>query len=844
MHLSLDNPTCVSPYTVRQTTGSARIDRIDGASGDGPRRRPGAAAALRSIAERYRRSVKVLVAHNRYQSAFPSGENEVVDAEIDQLRRAGVAVIPYIRSSDEIAYMGTKDRIFLPFMPMHSRRATAEVISLLEQHQPDLVHLHNPYPLISLSIVRAAHEHGVPVVQTVHNHRHSCARGSFFRDGHPCFECQGKALPWPAVQHGCYRDSRVQSVALATALYTHRQDQRDMDRYIALSPPIAESLHNSGLVRPDQVIIRPNSVPDPGPAIPPGKGLLFAGRLSREKGILLLLDAWQHSGRPFGTLTIAGDGPERAQVEASAAATDSGVAFLGPQDREGVNRAFKACAALVVPSTAPEALPLVVLEALSHARPVIASNIGGLVSVVDESVGWLTTPDIASLSATLNRAAASDLAQLGRTARAAYERTYTPGVVTAQQIAIYKAVVAAHRSTVARHDTGPPRSSPSTGDEPQVPSPRIRVPSLHVAVNACFVSHSRVGGAEQMVLNLLEGLDGSAADATSALGPVDVVSREALVGCEHWAALRARVLSRGQAVHRMAFEALMLPRLPRPDIWLHTNYFTPPRLKCPSVTVIHDAQYAHFPQYFSPAKRAWLWAAQHQTLSRAREVVAISEFTRLDLLDRFGAKYEPKIHVVPNAVSFDRLDSGSELAPSGDEPYVLAVAAQYPHKNLRTLLSAHAIVARTREVRLLLVGQYSKELTGGVADVGNLEVSSPGVEFTGFVSDARLGALYRGASVFVLPSLFEGFGLPVIEALGLRIPTVTTRRGAIPEVGEGYPIYVDDPLSAEEMAEAIIWAMDNPDTARPTENEAEQLRDKYSPARVASAYLDLLRSVT
>jgi glycosyltransferase involved in cell wall biosynthesis len=408
-----------------------------------------------------RLSVRVLVAHNRYQSALPSGENEVVDLEIAALRHAGVQVIPYIRSSDEIAAMGARDRFLLPFMPLHSRRATADIVALLDQDRPDVVHLHNPYPLISLSIVRAAHSHGVPVVQTVHNHRHSCARGSYFRDGHPCFECRGKDLPWPSVQHGCYRDSRLQSVALASALFTHRQDQRAIDKYIALSPAIAESLYESGLVGPNQVVVRPNCVPDPGPATAPGNGLLFVGRLSKEKGVPLLLDAWERSGGPFGTLTIVGDGPERSLVEERAAARGSMVIYLGPQQRDGVDKALISCAALVVPSTAPEALPLVVLEAFSHGRPVLASRTGGLSSVINKAVGWLTAPDAEELANAMQEAVNTDVMALGRGARATYERNFAPNVVVAQQIAIYENVVADH---LREHVERQVPNSPEPGD--------------------------------------------------------------------------------------------------------------------------------------------------------------------------------------------------------------------------------------------------------------------------------------------------------------------------------------------------------------------------------------------
>jgi glycosyltransferase involved in cell wall biosynthesis len=386
--------------------------------------------------------VKVLVAHNRYRSDVPSGENRVVDTEMADLTAAGVEVVRYLRSSDEIATMSTASKIAVPLMPVRSSRAITEIESLIDRHRPDLLHLHNPYPLISLSVVAAAHRRGVPVVQTVHNHRHSCMRGSYFRDGHPCQECRGKALPWPAVQHGCYRDSRAQSVPMAVAFLAHRRDQGSIDRYIALTQPIADSLVDSGWVDPRRVVVRANSVPDPGPMPPPGEGLLFVGRLSQEKGVPLLLEAWREAERPFGTLTFVGDGPERPRVQAAAADPASGILLIGPTDPAGVSAALRASAALVLPSTSPEGLPLVVLEAFAHGRPVLVTDGGGLAAAVDQSVGWLARPDAAALAEQLRLAAHDDLMKKGRAARARYEASYSPAVTVAAQLEIYRSVIA------------------------------------------------------------------------------------------------------------------------------------------------------------------------------------------------------------------------------------------------------------------------------------------------------------------------------------------------------------------------------------------------------------------
>lgn len=390
--------------------------------------------------------MRVLVVHNRYRSEVPSGENVAVDSEISALVAAGVDVVTYLRSSDEISQMSTAEKATVPLQAVHSRRAVADLDRLIKSARPDVLHLHNPFPLISWSAVRVAHRLGVPVVVTLHNHRHSCMRGSYFRDGQPCTLCRGKSLPWPAVQHGCYRDSRLQSMPMAAAFAAHRSDQRAVDRYIALTRAGATSILESGIATPEQVVIRPNTVSDPGPATPPGQGLLFVGRLTADKGVLMLLEAWRRAEAPFGTLTIIGDGPELEAVGAAATASPNGIVALGALDPMGVADAMRQCAAVVVPSTSPEGLPLVVLEAFAHARPVIATRGGGLTDVVGEAVGWISEPTVEGLAAVLRDAARAGGVERGTAARSAYETKFATDVVIRQQIQIYERVIDERRT--------------------------------------------------------------------------------------------------------------------------------------------------------------------------------------------------------------------------------------------------------------------------------------------------------------------------------------------------------------------------------------------------------------
>ncbi len=447
------------------------------------------------------------MAHNRYREAQPSGENTIVDAEIAQLTAAGVEVLPFIRSSDEIPSMSKPAKALLPISPIWAPKAQHDLDRLLVEHRPDVLHLHNPYPLLSPWVVRTAHKRGVPVVQTVHNYRQVCSSGLYFRDGVICQDCRGRALGVPAIVHRCYRGSRAQSALMATTLAVHRPTWRSVDRFIALTTAVADHLRDYGI--PDErIVVKPNAIPDPGTPTPPGEGFLFLGRLSPEKGLDLLLEAWRrHPDGALGPLRIAGDGELRPLVEA-AAAERADLTFLGPLDRAGVSAALADSAVVLATSTWHDVLPTVIIEALASGRPVLGTALGGIpylvgadtprepagtgpaevasafaepgpagtVAVPADSrlasagsgsarvasasgdagrppvpsgiesgeAGWVVAPDPAALAAALPVARAG-AAALAPAARARYERTFHPDVVTKRLIDIYADVAAAAR---------------------------------------------------------------------------------------------------------------------------------------------------------------------------------------------------------------------------------------------------------------------------------------------------------------------------------------------------------------------------------------------------------------
>jgi glycosyltransferase involved in cell wall biosynthesis len=382
--------------------------------------------------------MKVAVAHNRYISGQPSGENVVVDAEIAQLRAAGVDVVPFLRSSDEIAGLPAVQKALLPLSPLYNGSSARSLAALIKAERPDVLHLHNPYPLLSPWVVRVAHRHGVPVVQTVHNYRHVCAPGVYFRDGHVCRDCLGRTYPLPAVRHACYRGSRAQSAIMATTLAVHRGTWRSVERYLALTGPVAEYLRSWG-VPDERITVKPNGVPDPGPPpAEPGTGFLFVGRLSPEKGLGVLLDAWRrHPDGAYGPLRIAGDGEQRALAE-QAAAERSDVEYLGHVDRAAIRAAMRAAAVVVMPSLWEEPFGLVAVAALATGRPALVTTVGGAPELVGDA-GWAVPPTVDGLAGGLAAAYRPDPG-LGALARRRYEENFTEDVNVKRLVDVYTEV--------------------------------------------------------------------------------------------------------------------------------------------------------------------------------------------------------------------------------------------------------------------------------------------------------------------------------------------------------------------------------------------------------------------
>lgn len=384
--------------------------------------------------------MKVLVAHNRYRSDAPSGENKVVDAEIDLLTHAGVTVVPFLEESDRI--VGARGMAEAAIGPVYAPSGIRRFRALAERERPDVVHIHNVFPLISPWVVRVANELRIPVVQTVHNYRHSCVNGQHFRDGGNCHDCLGKILPTPAVSNGCYRGSQLQSVPMALSQVVHRQTwRRGVARYLCVSRYQAKVLVRAGLPE-ERLHVRPNYVTDRSCTLSQGRDVVFVGRLTEEKGLRVLLHAWQKLPERRGAkLVVVGDGPMRAELEVSAQ-RDVSISPRGLLDAAQVRDVMAEARVVVVPSLSAETFGLVAVEAFAAGRPVIASNRGALPELVPPEVGWVTQPTADELAAQIRQALESPLApSMGLAARRRYEQNYSPDMLIQELRRHYQEVV-------------------------------------------------------------------------------------------------------------------------------------------------------------------------------------------------------------------------------------------------------------------------------------------------------------------------------------------------------------------------------------------------------------------
>ena len=366
------------------------------------------------------------------------------EMERDLLRNAGHEVVCYERRNNDIQHSAL-GALRIAAETAWSHRTFVELSSLLERVRPDVAHFHNTSPLISASAYQACKNVGVPVIQTLHNYRLVCPGALLLRDGKPCEQCIGR-IATSGVLHACYRNSRSASAVVAIANAYHHQSgayKRNVDRYIALTQFARERFIRGGLPS-NRIVVRPNFLSD-SPPLGAGDGdyALFVGRLTAEKGVHTLINAWQTLSMP---LKVVGDGALRADLESQCRRSNANVDFLGLQVRSEVLRLMRGAALLVVPSICYEGFPVTLLEAFASGVPIVASALGALDELVVEGVNGMKfeAGNVLELRGAVTRMMDCTQARSAMRVnnRSRYEADYSPTLAVQSLEHIYASVVA------------------------------------------------------------------------------------------------------------------------------------------------------------------------------------------------------------------------------------------------------------------------------------------------------------------------------------------------------------------------------------------------------------------
>ncbi len=342
-------------------------------------------------------------------------------------------------TNDDIKTFWDKTRAALG--ATYSSSAKRQMAEEIKAFGPDVVHVHNFFPLLTPSIYDACQEARVPVVQTLHNYRTLCAGALLLRDGQVCEKCLTKS-PYFGTFHGCYRNSALASLPVSRMISYHqrRHTWRDkVDAFIALTDFARANFVEGGLPE-DKIYVKPNFIPDyydVTPAPKERKGGLFVGRLSEEKGVEVLIEAWRGIDAP---LTIVGGGPLRDELE-----RDSGpnIRFLGQLAPDAVRKEMRKASFMVMPSIWYEGFPMTLVEAMSMATPVIASDLGALSELVGAVSGKLLFKAGSARDLRQRLVSALDnskaMTALGQKSRKVFLKNYTPSQNYKRLMEIYNA---------------------------------------------------------------------------------------------------------------------------------------------------------------------------------------------------------------------------------------------------------------------------------------------------------------------------------------------------------------------------------------------------------------------
>jgi glycosyltransferase involved in cell wall biosynthesis len=369
---------------------------------------------------------------------------------------------------------------------------------------------------------------------------------------------------------------------------------------------------------------------------------------------------------------------------------------------------------------------------------------------------------------------------------------------------------------------------------------------MHIGINAQLLSFSqnyRNGGVSRYIRYLLKELakQPGTHEYTVFVNGLEVVE---MLSAQHpQLTYIAAPWSESQPAARIAWEQLTLPSLIRHkhiDV-LHSPVNVLPAWlprDCAGVVTLHDLAFLRFPDVLTRSKRFYHRMFTVRSIRRATMVVAVSDSTKQDAVELVGVPAE-RVHTVYTCIDtrFSNVPNEEDVLSFREKQglpggYLLYLGTLEPRKNITTLVEAYAQLRKTHAIgeKLVLAGGKGWLYDAIFERVQQLDLASE-VVFVGFVADAEQALWYRAASAFVYPSLYEGFGMPVVEAVVCGVPVVTSNVSSLPEAGAGVALCID-PLNVEALAAAMYKALTDQTFRQKCSTMAPVVAQRFSAQRM------------
>lgn len=378
---------------------------------------------------------------------------------------------------------------------------------------------------------------------------------------------------------------------------------------------------------------------------------------------------------------------------------------------------------------------------------------------------------------------------------------------------------------------------------------------MNIGIDLLWVRAGKVGGTESYIKNLLRGLhlvdknnDYYLFVSQNNMGLFEFIN------APNFHKVICRINNNHRWLRILYVNSLFMLQIKKfeLDIMFFPTYMRPIwNLNTYTVSNIHDLQYLHYPEYFSLLKKITFHIFYPVTLKKSNIIIAISNFVRQDILNKFFNVHNipQKVKLLYNPISFSscpkkRIQQAvlSQWGLTGTD-YLYTVSSLFPHKNILTLLQAFSLLKQKydKPLKLVISGINGPSLQDFVSMEKDLNIETD-IIYTGFITNEERDTLYCNARVFAFPSIFEGFGMPPIEAMYFGVPVVVSDIAVMREVTLNKAIYISNPKDPNDWFATLFKVMNGKLKYSISKAEIKRIYDRYSLENVASQYVSLFNS--